>query len=524
MGQRIEQTIGRCNMRNEKAEQKVRKAIQKTWMQIYDLNPSLDSLSDDELHAEYQSYPKVINNLSESDKEHLAQLYMEILYRRELSKAQSSNNESEKYAHFEKQGTWDDGEPFPSPGDRVRTLNPSSFGGMPIPVDGVVKKKKDGTYYVQITSQYTSGAKRVPLTQRWGIIKESFQIKENKRVASLDTFERNAKIRRSYAYRAIERQSLSENPEKAKIADEAMERFTSGTMSKKKEVEWAIEERVWRIMNESEVRKGIKSILLEFSSNEIIYLAKYLRMSDEAKAENLTYTFSYEFLDFWNDFDYEEEGVSEEEYEKINKMIEEYQDEIYSVVDELRESNPNIVQAYGEWLFENLENGKDFGDPYRLPSWYYMEYVSSFRNGWLIHFTDNAMDVAEAGFKYGMEDMTQLGLTTWMNNDSFDKKYGGYNFAYMLDRRMKEDAYGNEAVMFRASGIEVYHNGDEEYQAIFKGTEARNRVPILHSKGEYYVNDLVSGRRIYSADDIDKVTAWVVENFVQYHKRIAFDK
>lgn len=58
-------------------------------------------------------------------------------------------------------------------------MNPSVFG-MPIRVDGIVKKRKDGTYYVKITSDNVGGAKTTSLTQRWRLVDESDSLQEER--------------------------------------------------------------------------------------------------------------------------------------------------------------------------------------------------------------------------------------------------------------------------------------------------------------------------------------------------------
>lgn len=340
------------------------------------------------------------------------------------------------------------------------------------------------------------------------------------KTASYKTLQKNAKIRRAYAYKAIERESFSENSDIQEKADEALESLSNGTMSLKDMIQWAVHEKEWRELHEE--RKIIKTILLEFASNDIIYLAKYLQSSDEEKADELTYLINYEIDEFIEDYDYESIGYNEREWNGLLLALDAY--EGYEKIDYAREHCPQLIKDYGLKLLEQVEEGDDLGDPAMLPSWFYLKYKYSFRNNWLIHFTDNSHKVADEGFKYGISDMSKLGLTTYFNNEGFDKKYGGYNFAYPLDRRIDTGRYGKEAVIFRASGVVAYHNGDEENQAIFIGTEAKNRVPIFQGDGEFVVNNLKTGDRIYGSDDIDTLIKWVIDNFTQYHKRIAFDK
>lgn len=73
----------------QKAIDATLKSIKRTWMNIYDFDPSLSELSDEELSSKYRSYPRTLNNLNEDEKEKLAQLYMEIHYRHELKNKQA---------------------------------------------------------------------------------------------------------------------------------------------------------------------------------------------------------------------------------------------------------------------------------------------------------------------------------------------------------------------------------------------------------------------------------------------------
>ena len=46
---------------------------------------------------------------------------------------------------------------------------------------------------------------------------------------------------------------------------------------------------------------------------------------------------------------------------------------------------------------------------------------------------NNIDDITKNGFKYGINDITKLGLTNFYKNDDKLKLNGGYNFAYQLD-------------------------------------------------------------------------------------------
>ena len=125
--------------------------------------------------------------------------------------------------------------------------------------------------------------------------------------------------------------------------------------------------------------------------------------------------------------------------------------------------------------------------------------------------------------------MSKLGLTTHLGD--FDKKYGGYNFAYLLSdfvRYAKGDysrgsrgyKYGDEAVIFRASGIKVWHHGDQEPQVIFYGNTATNIIPITSGENAEWAIYGKNRRVLFENDDLQRVVNWLINNFDQYRKRL----
>lgn len=152
---------------------------------------------------------------------------------------------------------------------------------------------------------------------------------------------------------------------------------------------------------------------------------------------------------------------------------------------------------------------------------------------WYVHFSDDANNIASKGFTIGVDDMTKLGLTTHFKNDSFNKKYGGYNFAFMADSGdaisvSRTSMYGDNFVMFNMRGaVEVYHYGDQETQYIVYGKELDPRNLILVEKddeGEYAVAVHPSKWSNAGADYVtnpmsyEAVIQWVAQNYDQYRK------
>lgn len=157
------------------------------------------------------------------------------------------------------------------------------------------------------------------------------------------------------------------------------------------------------------------------------------------------------------------------------------------------------------------------------PTWNCMKYIGLIKNEWLIHFTDDAYSIARSGFKYGVDDLSRLCLTTHFGQNA--KKSGGYNFAFTASYTEKlrpsrgRYTYGEEAVLFKANGIEVYHHGDQEYQVIFKGSTARDIIPLRQSGGSWYAGDYDK-----EFEKLEDLVSWVINNFDQYKRILLSDK
>lgn len=149
------------------------------------------------------------------------------------------------------------------------------------------------------------------------------------------------------------------------------------------------------------------------------------------------------------------------------------------------------------------------------------------RTTWLVHFSDNAEAIAYNGFKYGIDQMDKLGLTTYWNDSA--KSAEGYNFAFLANGRYASYAeskgkYGREAVIFQNSGVLVHHHGDEEEQVIFKGKDVdpRGIVYLKKRDGEWMVMSTRVKRyqeaRALFKGEFEDCVKWVQANFVQYRR------
>jgi hypothetical protein len=156
----------------------------------------------------------------------------------------------------------------------------------------------------------------------------------------------------------------------------------------------------------------------------------------------------------------------------------------------------------------------------------YFDYNGLVKNQWLVHFTNDAWGIARNGFKYGVDDPANLALTTHLPDSA--KKRGGYNFAFLatdnymgyVGGRYGDMKYGKEAVVFRAGGIEVDHNTDNETQVIFWGASARDIVPITEDSntGLWSVGEVPNGNPAFAHENLKTVVDWVIANYNQYKR------
>ena len=190
-----------------------------------------------------------------------------------------------------------------------------------------------------------------------------------------------------------------------------------------------------------------------------------------------------------------------------------------------------IAEKVTEYLLQN--------DPVEAPTSAYLSLQNKNkplikRSTWLIHFTDEPESIATEGFNIGVADQNKLGLTTYISNKSYEKSYGGYNFAFIANSRDAKNAtgyrqkYAKHAVMFQNSGVHCWHNSDEENQIIFWGADVNPRDIIVLKHLDDWT---VMGKTIYKgnytsfdkelyAGDFDKCVEWVMKNYQQYRKTL----
>lgn len=258
-------------------------------------------------------------------------------------------------------------------------------------------------------------------------------------------------------------------------------------------------------------------IINEYIDRNMVSLKDYLTMSEEGRKSMLAHEYYYFFDDFIKD-----EGV-DFDYNDVEGII----DGDIELITWLENNNNELFKQFNDWLYNSIMQGDLNINISDYPAWHFFDDdVEIIKNQWLIHFTSDADNIVYEGFKYGVDDMTRLGLTTHIGD--IEKKYGGYNFAYTIEDFYKyaffnpsktKLKYGDEAVLFRASGIKVWHNSDDEPQVIFYGNTANNIIAITRGEYAQYAISNKNGKILIENDDLKVVVDWFVNNYHQYRKQ-----
>jgi hypothetical protein len=275
--------------------------------------------------------------------------------------------------------------------------------------------------------------------------------------------------------------------------------------------------------------------LLEYLNSEDSFLYQYLNKSEEEKYNDLAYHYPYIFLQFFEENEYEiEEGLSDEEFSELKELIEtEGEDaEDHDYLD-LIFHNKDLMEEYGRYVEDSLVNGSDQSS---LTSHFFFSNPKIIKKQWLVHLTDYASEIWQNGFTHGTESVEDLGLTTYNTHTS--KERGGYNFAftpYSFDKygssgnRKHNFRYGDEAILFKSSGVEAYHRGDEEHQVIFYGKYATDIIWMEYGEIEHgdnvggecwFIESRKTGKRLVEKDKVGDLVKWVETNYDQYRNHL----
>ena len=288
-------------------------------------------------------------------------------------------------------------------------------------------------------------------------------------------------------------------------------------------------------LNENDIKHVIKTVLKEYVNNNMISLKNYFSQSEYSKKQWLPDEYYYFFEDFLeetgNEFIMPKYVIRHEYGTDDNLETEDEEVDMFEyinnpeVITHIERNNIELYNEFADYLYNKIKNNTLPIDPSEYPAWaYFNDKPELIKNQWLIHFTNDADGIAENGFKYGVDEVDKLGLTTHLGE--FDKKYGGYNFSYLLRDFPRYASsrypfggfkYGKEAVVFKASGFRLYHYGDEEPQTIFYGNTATNIIPITSGENlKYGIYNIKNRRLIFENDEMENMVKWIVKNYTQY--------
>jgi hypothetical protein len=266
----------------------------------------------------------------------------------------------------------------------------------------------------------------------------------------------------------------------------------------------------------------LKDILLkEYVQHDLNLVLKTINANDDERIREAISMYSYHLIDIFVEEFGEEWGG--DEITKFESWIEDgaSEDRMPSVVSD--EMYSKIIKYASSMIDDIVQNES------RAPLWYFFSNAKIVKNTWLTHSTNSDAfgnilhDGFSKGISVGEEEM--LGLSTHFGE--IDKSNGGYNFAFDADNckyvRLSLKRYGDGAhlILFRASGVQAFHEGDDEYQVIFLGETARDFVFFVQDGGEWMFYNLrydVNDSMLPKFENICDGIEWVERNYDQYRK------
>lgn len=257
-----------------------------------------------------------------------------------------------------------------------------------------------------------------------------------------------------------------------------------------------------------------KKIIKEYLEKDYnLPLYKYFKWASTAssceKARDLAYSCSY-YID-----------------EYIKKIYYRYSEFKNLLNDgEFDYGDESLVEMFLNMLEENnlcdhfVSEMQSIVDYYELPSWCTMDFNGIVKNEWCIHFGSDSESIAKEGFTGGTPEIEHLAYT----NAGAQKPSAGYNFAFFInDRSVDYNEYGDEAVIFRTSGVEIYHYGDNQNQVVFWGPNVKSFIPIHQDNGDWVVYGQ-NGQVLVRCGRPSEIALWATENLPQYRKQIMTGK
>lgn len=226
---------------------------------------------------------------------------------------------------------------------------------------------------------------------------------------------------------------------------------------------------------------------LDSASGKMMRLVDYFEKPIKEKENELPKFFDDNYPHIFDDWalnnshfflDLEQFDSEEEAYDNII-----YPENYELLSDEALNSYKEFLIGIVDNLFKN-NNEYDL-DLTVLPLYITYNYEGDVENDWVVHFTetkDTQNNILESKCFHGITNMYNLAITA-ATKDPYDED--GYCFGFDLDHIYENfkngyPHYGEYGILFKTSGINLYHNGDQETQTIFIGNQVSNLIPFYY--------------------------------------------
>ena len=272
--------------------------------------------------------------------------------------------------------------------------------------------------------------------------------------------------------------------------------------------------------SENRLRNITKQVLKEYLDKDYMMpLRKYMAMDETDQAWECACRQPYLFMDYIKNnsevLDVVENLV---EQDKVPEDILQWDD--YEAAETLSEYFKTDLKPFCEDFIQYVTRSGET----EVPLFCAADFRREVHNEWLVHMTSssNIPGLYKEGFSYGV-DIDNLAYTPGIGTTKY--KYGaGYDFAFEADDASvaENSQYGDCAVLFQASGIQIYHWGDQQYQVIFYGPSARNLIFLFQDDETkmWYVDSEITGRRLVEFETLEFLVKWCISNFPQYHNHL----
>lgn len=191
--------------------------------------------------------------------------------------------------------------------------------------------------------------------------------------------------------------------------------------------------------------------------------------------------------------------------------------------------NKYYLDDLKHYVLHNYINHED--SPYKTPAHRYYSFIKVIgSNNWLLHFTNSPDSVKKNGFQIGVENFDDLPLTKIHGHS---KSKPGYNFAFLAKdfkylnpsmTYLSDDNFSNYSqgglLMFKGSGVLVYHIADNKEEVIFDGSSINPKSIVVIKPDDSLKKWTVKSQNPEFPDpfsgNMQEAIQWVKNNFKKY--------